>query len=245
MIRISEVKLAVGAYKKVPGFIRKHKLWMYLIVPGIIHVGLLIGMFFLARYFGDYISSYVMDWFDSPEGWLQKTLAFLFSFGVKFILFFIYALIYKNLVLVILSPMLAILSEKVDSIVTGVEYKFEFGQFLRDVWRGILMALRCLFYELLILFVISLFTWIFAPILAFFVSAYYWGAAMVDYSSERKRWNLNQRLAFIRSHRGLALGNGVIFYLLFLIPFIGWIIAPSFGIIAATLAVIEREKLDA
>ena len=90
-----------------------------------------------------------------------------------------------------------------------------------------------------------MFTWVFAPILAFFISAYFWGVAMVDFNSERKRFNIKQSFAYIRRHRGLALGNGIVFYGMFLIPVLGWMVAPTFGIIAATLAVLESDKAHA
>jgi CysZ protein len=46
---------------------------------------------------------------------------------------------------------------------------------------------------------------------------------------------MSQSIAFIRQHRGMALGNGMIFYLFMLIPVLGWMLAPSYAVIAATI----------
>jgi CysZ protein len=35
----------------------------------------------------------------------------------------------------------------------------------------------------------------------------------------------------------LAIGNGLVFYAMHLLPFIGWVLAPAYAIVAATLAV--------
>ena len=118
-MRLEEVLLAIRAYARVPRFIRQHKLWAYLIVPGIIHLCMLVGMFFVAREIGGEVAQYLMDWMQQPENSWQKALAWILGFGVKMLLFFLYFLIYKSLILIIMTPLLALLSEKVDSIVTG------------------------------------------------------------------------------------------------------------------------------
>ena len=41
-----------------------------------------------------------------------------------------------------MSPVFAILSEKVESILTGNEYPFNIHQFLSDIWRGVKLAIR-------------------------------------------------------------------------------------------------------
>jgi CysZ protein len=60
---------------------------------------------------------------------------------------------------------------------------------------------------------------------------------MVDYSLERKKMSASQSRFFISNHKGLAIGNGMVFYMLHFIPIVGWVLAPSYAVIAATLSV--------
>jgi CysZ protein len=59
---------------------------------------------------------------------------------------------------------------------------------------------------------------------------------MLDYSSERNKLSTTQSITFIGRHKGLAIGNGLVFYVMHLLPFIGWLLAPSYAVIAATLS---------
>ena len=59
---------------------------------------------------------------------------------------------------------------------------------------------------------------------------------MLDYSSERNNLSAMQSIQFIGRHKGLAIGNGFVFYLMHLVPIIGWLLAPSYAVIAATLS---------
>jgi CysZ protein len=45
---------------------------------------------------------------------------------------------------------------------------------------------------------------------------------------------------FISQHRGLAIGNGLVFYLMHFIPFVGWVLAPSYALVAATISLYHQ-----
>jgi CysZ protein len=59
---------------------------------------------------------------------------------------------------------------------------------------------------------------------------------MVDYSLERKKMSASQSRLFISNHKGLAIGNGMVFYIFHIIPIVGWVLAPSYAVVAATLS---------
>ena len=65
---------------------------------------------------------------------------------------------------------------------------------------------------------------------------------MLDYGFERNNISQSASTELITHHRGLAIGNGMIFYLLHIIPIAGWIFAPGYAIIAATLSIHRAEK---
>jgi CysZ protein len=58
----------------------------------------------------------------------------------------------------------------------------------------------------------------------------------MDYSTERHKLSPQQSIEFISTKKGLAIGNGMVFYLMHLIPVVGWVLAPAYAVIAATLS---------
>jgi CysZ protein len=77
--------------------------------------------------------------------------------------------------------------------------------------------------------------WI-TPLIALFIECYYYGFSMMDYSCERNQMSPSQSIDFIGRHRGLAIGNGLIFYMMHGLIIVGWIAAPAYAVVAATLS---------
>jgi CysZ protein len=75
------------------------------------------------------------------------------------------------------------------------------------------------------------------------VECYYYGFSMLDYSCERQKLSPSQSIAFIGRHKGLAIGNGMVFYLMHGIILVGWILAPSYAVVAATLSLYKVKEL--
>ena len=121
------------------------------------------------------------------------------------------------------------------------DFPFSFGQLIKDIGRGINLALRNALWQtvytisILILSFIPLFGW-FTPLFALLVECYFLGFSMLDYSCERNKLSPSQSIAFISGHKGLAIGNGVVFYLMHLVVLVGWILAPTYAVIAATIS---------
>jgi CysZ protein len=68
---------------------------------------------------------------------------------------------------------------------------------------------------------------------------------MLDYSCERNKLSTAQSIIFISRHKGMAIGNGMVFYLMHLIPVLGWLLAPSYAVIAATISLYNTKKEEA
>jgi len=106
------------------------------------------------------------------------------------------------------------------------------------------MALRNTFWQLIyiiaIIFVslIPVIGWI-TPILAVIIECYYYGFSMLDYTCERNGMNKQKSIDYISTHKGLAIGNGIVFYLMHLLPVIGWVLAPAYAVVAATISLHE------
>ena len=143
--------------------------------------------------------------------------------------------------------MFAYLSERTESILEGRDFPFSFPQLLKDMWRGSKIALRNLLWQtvyvltILILSFLPVVGWI-APLIALLTECYYFGFSMLDYSSERNKISASQSIEFIGRHKGLAIGNGLVFYLMHLVPILGWLLAPSYAVIAATISLLSARK---
>jgi CysZ protein len=178
------------------------------------------------------------------QGYEDSLVRFLFIFGqlvLHLMLMFFYFSWFKYIFLIIGSPVFAYLSEKTATLIEGKEFPFELGQYLKDILRGVGLALRNTLWQTVYtisIFFISLIPvlgWA-TPVLALFVECYYFGFSMLDYSSERNKLSVAESIDFIAHHKGLAIGNGMVFYLMHGLPLIGWILAPSYAVIAATLS---------
>ena len=66
---------------------------------------------------------------------------------------------------------------------------------------------------------------------------------MLDYSCERNKLSTSQSIEFIGKHKGLAVGNGIVFYLMHAIIIVGWILAPSYAVVAATISFYKTKQV--
>lgn len=250
---LKEIIIAIQSYLQAHRFIVKHRLWKWILIPGILYAILFFtGMYFLGKSSSAAIeymltTSGAKKWMDTIEGsWLKL----LFIFGrliLQLILMLLYFSLFKYLFLIIGSPLFAYLSEKTESIIEGKDFPFSIKQLLKDIVRGIRIALRNTLWQtvyaisILILAFIPIVGW-FTPLIALLVECYYLGFSMLDYSCERNKLSTSQSIAFIGKHKGLAIGNGIVFYLMHLVIGIGWVLAPSYAVIAATLSLYKVKK---
>ncbi len=190
------------------------------------------GSFFLSDYLKMFLSGFL---------WIIIKVAF----------FIIFTYVNGYLVLAILSPLLAIISEKTEKIVLGKKYPFSMQQLLHDILRGIMIIFRNLFYELFLNILLLIATLIpilgqvigvLSPFILFGISSYFYGFSFIDYNSERHKLSVKESVAYVRKNGGLALSNGGLFSLFLMIPILGSLIAGVIAIVstvAATLAVLE------
>ncbi|MCE3283025.1 MAG: hypothetical protein K0Q66_1762 [Chitinophagaceae bacterium] len=203
-------------------------------------------MYFFGRSVNDFIEwikdvTYLTSWQEKINSY---TIDFLLAFGglvLWAIIMLFYFSLFKYVWLIIGSPVFAYLSEKTESIIEGKEFPFSFKQLSKDITRGIGISLRNALWQtvyvifIAILSLLPVIGWP-APIISIFVECYYYGFSMLDYSMERHRKSVGQSIYFIGQHKGLAIGNGMVFYLMHLLPVAGWILAPAYAVIAATLS---------
>ena len=250
---LKEIIISIQSYMHAHQFIIKHKLWKWILIPGLIYTILFLGGIYLFWVSSNSAIEFILQQ-TGAKSWLDKMqdswVSFLFIMGqviFRLVLLLFYFSLFKFLFLIIGSPVFAYLSEKTESIMEGREYPFSFMQLLKDIGRGIKIALRNLLWQtvyvisILILSFIPIFGWV-APLVALMIECYYFGFSMLDYSSERNKLSSAQSIDFIGRHKGLAIGNGMVFYSMHLLPIIGWLLAPSYAVIAATISLLSARK---
>jgi CysZ protein len=249
---LKEIVIAFQSYVKAHHFISKHRLWKWILLPGILYTILFcIGMYFFWESSATAVSA--LSRFIGIDRFLHRqqsaALSFLFLMGgimVHIVLVFFYFSLFKYLFLIIGSPLFAYLSEQTDALINGKDYQFKPDrQLLKDMKRGIRLALRNSLWQtvytvsILILSFIPLVGWI-TPVISTFVECYYYGFSMLDYSCERHQLSPAASIAYIGQHKGLAIGNGIIFYGMHFIPILGWVLAPAYAVIAASISLYHQ-----
>jgi CysZ protein len=252
--------IGFSAYGKALNMIFTKGLWWFFIFPIALNI-----LIFMAGMFGiGTISELIENWitplvtFDGDaftgasflapiSGYLSGIIGGLVWLVLKVAFFFLFATIGGYIVIILLSPVFAILSEKTAEILTGNKYPFDAEQVMRDILRGVLIAFRNLFIELgylIIIFILSFFIpvlgGIIGTIILFFITSYFYGFSFIDYNSERRRLSVKQSVQFIRNNKGMAIANGMVFSFFMLIPFCGTSLAgfaAIVSVVAATIAV--------
>lgn len=250
---LKEIITAIQSYYRAHQFISKHRLWKWIVIPGILYMILFtVGIYFFWESSGSAIT-YLSELI-GVERWLQRQRSGLLSFVfmmsrimVQLLLLLFYFSLFKYLWLIIGSPVFAYLSEKTESLLAGTDYPFSWPQLLKDMLRGIKLALRNALWQtvytisILIVSFIPVVGWV-MPVVSLFVECYYYGFSMLDYSCERHKLSPSQSVTFIGNRKGLAIGNGLIFYLMHFIPVLGWVLAPAYAVVAATISLYYQEK---
>lgn len=252
---LKEIIIAIQAFFQAHRFIKKHKLWKWILIPGILYTVL----FIIGIYLFSSTSSNFIEWIALKTGlksWLDKEnsgfMGFIFTMGgliLWLVLMLFYFSLFKFLFLIVGSPLFAYLSEKTEAIMEGTDFPFSVSQLLKDILRGIQLAGRNSLWQtiysisIIIFSLIPVIGWL-TPVMAIIIDCYYYGFSMLDYSMERKRKSVAESIFFIGSHKGLAIGNGIVFYLMHFLPIVGWILAPSYSVVAATLSVYPLKEKE-
>lgn len=243
---LEETFIAIKHYGSALKLVRKYRMWPLLIISTFLFLLIFLVCAWLI-YTGN---NALIDWILNI-GWIRKWNHFLtnapwilttFKIGIHIATFFFFISLSKFVLLIVGSPLYAYISETAAEKYKGVSYPFKLSQFIKDILRGIRLSIRNFLKQLLL--TVLLFLLSFIPIVGLLFSfliiildAYYYGFSMLDYCCERDKKNVRDSLTFVRAHRGIALGNGIVFYAAMVaIPFIGIIFIAPLSAIAAMIS---------
>ena len=212
---LQEFWLAIQSYWFALKFIRENRLYWYFLIPA--------GLMLLIYYAGSSIMAISIE----PDFSNMNGIVWYFiQVGINISIAILLMKFAKYLVVIILSPLLSHLSQRCEKIITGNTYPIEWKQIYSDVKRGIRLAIRNILWEYFFFFLILFVAYLGwdeptkSPIfyITFVIGFYYYGFSFIDYDNEREKMNERQSIQYVRMHRGLAMGIGMIYSLLILVP---------------------------
>ena len=241
---ISDFRDGISAYGEAWDIIRARKLWGYMLLPGIF--SLLFGglVIYLAFIFSTDLKDLIVGWY--PWDTARETVATIAAILSVILIAASGLMIYKYVVLILVSPFMSLLSETVENYLLGNKESIAFSlpRAIKETLRGIRVALRNLIREILltlVLFIVG-----FIPVIGFIsgpaifvLQSYYAGFGNMDFTLER-HFGVRESVSFVRSHRGLAVGNGAVFLLILMIPIIGLFMAPGLATVAGAVESVHR-----
>ncbi len=236
------ISLGIRAYFGAFSLISKLKLWKYFAIPMLISVLTAITIFGFAYGLSDNIGDFIARiW---VWDWGKETFTAISAFIGGLIIIIIGLILFKHIIMALSAPFMSPVSEKIEIHLTGNPvHNHRNTSFSQQLWRGIRINGRNLFMELLLTIPILFLKFIpvvniFSTILLFMVQAYYAGFGNMDYTLER-HFKYKESINFVRNHRGLAIGNGIVFILFLLIPVIGVVLVLPLSVTAASLKTVE------
>lgn len=235
----------ISSYFSALKLLNTLRLWKYFTIP--ILISILTGLLIILSAYSFYESignKIALLW---PFDWAKETVSDISHIIGALLILALGLVLFKHLIMAFSAPFMGPVSEKIEQHLRNdkpVKTANSLKSFSSALARGLKINIRNLIKE--ILFVIPLLILSLIPvigilfsILIFLVQAYYAGFGNMDYTLER-HFNYKESIAFVKNNRGLAIGNGIGFMLLLLIPVIGIIIVFPLSVVAATTATLKQ-----
>lgn len=208
---IKNLFIGYRAYIKAFRLIVDYKLYLYIIFPAILMLGIYQLGFMIHLHEPKATAT-------SMNGIIWYLIKLLFEILIATTLM----RFAKYLVVIFLAPLFSKISQKVEFILTGNRYRFNFTQLVKDIQRGVKIGVRNIMWEVFfftIIFLVGTIGWgdfSESPVkhILFFISFYYYGFSFMDYIHERLQMNVQESTQLARDNRGIALSIGSVYSVL-------------------------------
>lgn len=247
---LSQALSGFTTYLRVPGALFKYHLWPFQLLPGLISLVLSLALVTAFYFAADGISGWIDGIVRIPWAWLDRTVTITAAILTFLALVAGFVFVHKHLALIALAPFLGTIAEETLKAVKGNDYvkgDLTIGQsFARSARINLQYILRELLANALF------FLCGFVPVIGSAVSACgmfltqsrFLGYGLMDFPLENRGLTVEESDAFVKKRKSLSIGLGSGYLLLMMIPFVGWMFAPTFGTVAGTLKAIEELEAD-
>lgn len=237
----TDFKTAISDYSKGYALLSELKLWRFILVPTLISIGVASAVIWAAFALSDNIGGYIADFwpFSFWEAGIRAISIFL---GWAVIIIF-GMIAFRHAVMAFSGPFMAPIAQKIEDHLTGEKTKSELD-FMTSLVRSIRINGRNLIIELLITFPLLILSFIpvlnlITGFLIFFIGAYFAGFGNLDYTLER-HFKFKDSVSWVRKRKGIAIGNGTVFMLILMIPFVGILLVLPLSCAAASVSAVNR-----
>ena len=246
---IKNILKGIRAYAGTFELINKLGLWKYFGVPMAISFFTAVSIGFFAWGLSDNLGAFISKiWFWE---WGAETFRTISDFIGALIIIALGLMVYRHIVMALSAPFMSPVSEKIEKHLYGINHSHRNTTNASQLWRGVRINVRNLLLEIMFTIPIILIGFIpvvgiISSVLLFLVQSYYAGFGNMDYTLER-HYKYSESIQFVRRNRGLAIGNGIIFMLMLLIPIVGIILVLPLSVTAAstvTLRVLDNSKVS-
>lgn len=219
--------------------------WKWIWIPGLIYAAFFAACLYIFYRTSGQFSEYIISHTHIKE-WLQSNnqfLSFLFvtsAVMIQLLLLIFYFSLLRLLYQLVCAPLIAYLNRRSHAYATGEKAQVSMQPLLQDVLRIWAVILKnalwqtVYFITLIIISLVPVIGWI-TPLAGLLAECYYSGYPRIDLACKRLGIDMPKAAHFISLHKGLAIGNGMVFYGMVIVPVIGWVVAPVYAVIAATL----------
>ena len=245
-----QIKISLNFYWRAYRFLDAHDLWRLLVLPAIINLCISVVVVVVAIRSSGYIVHLFFEHlqFSTQNREMLRFLEGLLLIIVRATVFFLYLKVYRYLIIILMAPVFAYISTKVQTILSGPTRKPCARMYLMDCTRGVQIGLRNFMIEAVISTLIIVISFILAwiiplmPILILLLESFFVGYSFMDYRNEHFGLSKRESHKLIIRYPGLVIGNGLFFNIFLLIPVIGVLFAPVFALIASGLSIDHLEK---
>src|SRR6478672_12233728 len=139
---LKEIIISIQSYRQAHQFISKHRLWKWILIPGLIYTLLFLSGMYLFWTSSNAAIEFMMvktgikTWLDSLQDSWVSFLLIVGQIILWLVMLLFYFSLFKYLFLIIASPVFAYLSEKTESIMEGKDFPFSFRQLMKDIARA-------------------------------------------------------------------------------------------------------------
>ena len=243
---LKELIISIRAFFRAHQFIMQHRMWRWMILPGIIYAFLfVIGITYFSQTSSLFIEWIILktglkSWVDSIGSDLIGFFITMGSFWLWFTLLLFYFALFKFIFLLLFAPVFSYQHLRIAAIQKNQIFIFKWGEYIMLVIRAVKLNLTNMLWQtvylipIIIICTIPIIGW-FTPILTILMECYYFGYAMLDYGLATENKSRVSATSYVSNHKGLPIANGIVFYIMHLIPVVGWMTAPFYALIAAHL----------